>query len=246
MHMQPGGGIVLGGQRRSIYQASHPDQANYVTVGCSRAGSRLERTEPWAVWRGIYLSTDVLAYRLQGDPLQQGDTITVTYGERREGGPGMQVQSFSNDRVILPLYVDLEGEGTILTPGWPAFQVIGQPTASLASVVVPSIVATGEQFEVVVRSEDKFKNLASGTTGSYEVLLNDRPWREIPSGSDALVVLTDVRLDESGVYRFQCQVTRWTTRRLEQSGLGPGLRHQSGLLGRYPRPHGICGGAGIS
>ena len=58
----------------------------------------------------------------------------------------MQMNSFSNDRMLYPLYIDLEGKGRFLTPAWPAFSIEGTQVAYVHPTA-PSIVKAGERFE---------------------------------------------------------------------------------------------------
>jgi hypothetical protein len=66
----------------------------------------------------------------------------------------------------------------------------------------PSVVAVGEPFDLTVRTTDRLHNLAAGAVPAYEVKLNGAPHSRIESGEQALTVLSDVAVDEEGVYRF--------------------------------------------
>ena len=92
------------------------------------------------------------AFKVEGEALQPGDTITVVYGDQSGGSRGVKTQFFATDRLLLPLYVDL-GDGNMLTPHWPSLQVVGGEVAGVR-VLAPSVVAAGEPFTLTVRSED--------------------------------------------------------------------------------------------
>lgn len=65
----------------------------------------------------------------------------------------MLIQRFSTDRLLFPLYVDLEGKGTFFTPEWPALTVVGREAQRVVAFA-PSIVKVGESFDLTVRTED--------------------------------------------------------------------------------------------
>ena len=201
MPMADGGGIVLGMGRSLRLQTEDPARAGYVSIRSSNPKARFTASEPWGQWTS-FITRRTINFRLSGAVLEPGDTVTITFGDRSGGGPGMRLQEWSNDRVTLTTLLDLEGAGWVLTPEWPSLEVIGQEEIEYVNAIAPSVVEPGERFTLAVRSEDRFKNLASGVTGALEVLLNGRPFRRIPGGQPALLELDDVSLDAPGVYRF--------------------------------------------
>lgn len=208
MPMAVGGGIILGLGRSARLQTRNPARQGYVSVRTSNPNARLAEAEPWGRWTD-FMTRRVIAYRLSGAPLEKGDTVTIVYGDRSGGGPGLEVQNWSNDRVTLTTLLDLEGKGWALTPEWPSFEVIGADEIRFVNVVAPSVVEPGEPFTLVVRSEDRWKNLSTDQTSAMELLLNGEPFRRIPAGSPALLEL-DARIDSPGVYRFTARAVDGT------------------------------------
>lgn len=211
--MAVGGGLLVRGARRTGIQAEDPASRNYVTVETSNPDATLTSTEPWGDWRGMHFQSGtgrvrpgvpraVLQFRLSGAALEEGDTITITYGDTSGGGPGFALQETSNDQVILHLYADIEGTGDLLRPAWPSFEVLGRDEVRYVNAVAPSIVAPGEPFTLAVRAEDRLKNPSSGVMPALEVLLDGEPFRTIEAGSPAISLFEDVSLAEPGVYRF--------------------------------------------
>ena len=147
----------------------------------------------------------MLQFRLSGAALEEGDTITITYGDTSGGGPGFALQETSNDQVILHVYADIEGTGDLLRPAWPSFEVLGRDEVRYVNAVAPSIVAPGEPFTLAVRAEDRLKNLSSGVMPALEVLLDGEPFRTIEAGSPAITLLENVNFAAPGVYRFSVQ-----------------------------------------
>ena len=202
MPMAPGGGIVVGRSRPGGLQTAGPDSHGYVTVRSSNPVARFAPVNPWGAW-GSFETRDVIAFRLAGATLAKGETVTVTFGDRTGGGPGLKLQSSSNDRVVFKTFVDLEGKGWLLTPRWPSFEVVGEEEIRFINAIAPSVVDPGEEFVLAIRSEDRFRNLASGKTPALEVLLNGRTLRQVPAGSAAMHEVDGLRIDSPGVFRLQ-------------------------------------------
>ena len=198
--MSPGGGIILAANRG--LQADDPTAENHVTVTTSNPQAALQLAEPWGDWQS-FITPSTLSWQLGGTSLEPGDTITITYGSTLGGGGGARLQRWSNDRVIFPVNVDLEGKGESWTPHWPSVEVRGAGEISHVNAIVPSRIASGEPFDIAVRSEDADKNLSSAATPRYRVLLGGKPLRTIPAGSGAITVLEDLVLEQPGVYRFE-------------------------------------------
>ena len=213
--MAEGGGLLVRGARSGI-QAEDPAGRNYVSIESSNPDATLTSSEPWGDWLGMHFSNRgrraiparpgvpraVLQFRLSGAALEEGDTITITYGDTSGGGPGFALQETSNDQVILHVYADIEGTGDLLRPAWPSFEVLGRDEVRYVNAVAPSIVAPGEAFTLAVRAEDRMKNPSSGVMPALEVLLDGEPFRTIEAGSPAISLLENVTLAEPGVYRF--------------------------------------------
>ncbi len=213
--MAEGGGLLVRAARTGI-QAEDATGPNYVTVQSSNPDATLTSSAPWGNWQGMHFRTRagqprpgapraVIPFRLSGAPLNEGDTITVTYGDTSGGGPGFKLQESSSDQVILHVYVDIEGNGDLLRPAWPSFEVLGREEVRYVNAVAPSVVAPDEPFTLAVRAEDRMKNLSSGVMPALEVLLGGEPFRTIAAGSPAISLLDDVTLAEPGVYRFSVQ-----------------------------------------
>lgn len=200
--MAVGGGIVLGRRRSSDWQVRDPAGAGYVSIRTSNPEARFAVSEPWGNWVS-FQTRQSAAFRLSGANLERGDTVTITFGDRSGGGPGLQLQNWSNDRVVFTTLLDLEGNGWALTPAWPSFEVVGKPETRFLNAVAPSVVAPGEPFVLAIRAEDRFKNVSSGDSPQLEVLLNGEPFRSLPAGGPALRELADLRIDSPGVYRFE-------------------------------------------
>ena len=204
----PGATLMLARQMMSDQgDFQHEDAAadNYISVASSNPAARFETTRvPLAGMHGAFRGapSPTVSFRLREGRVESGETVTFTYGDRSGGSRGWQVQTFSIDGLLLPVYMDLTGEGPFLSPRWPALRVIGQPITRSVRGFVPSVVAPGESFELSVRSEDPYFNRPSGAIPAYEILLDGEPWGKVDASSSAITVVEEIALDNPGVHRF--------------------------------------------
>jgi hypothetical protein len=206
------GGVVLVGRQlgadQSRLQHRDPSAEGYLTIRSSRAGASWEPTEvPLAGMHGGFRGAEPMpSFRLAGAALERGDTFTVVYGDTSGGSPGMRLQSFSTDQLLLPFYVDLEGKGTFFTPRWAPISIAGGAVTGV-SAIAPSVVAPDQPFALSVRSEDRVGNRATGAKPAYRVLLDGAEVATVPAGGDsagaALVSVPDLRLATAGTYRYR-------------------------------------------
>ncbi len=205
MSMQKGGGVVVGAPflwDGGYPQHETPSADNFVSLSCSNPDARFEKTrERIPGMHEGFRGAAVPAFRLVAGTLVKGEKIVLTYGDRSGGSPGLLIQSTRTDSAILPVYVDLRGDGLPLTPEWPTFEVGGREVHSVQGFA-PSVVAVGESFEVAVRSQDYFFNRPGGSIPAYKVTLNGEAFRKIPAGGGAITILKNIRLEEKGVFRF--------------------------------------------
>ena len=199
-----GGGIVASqhiGSATGRFQTEDPAGSHYLTLEADRRGTRFERTDVpvVGVYGGFRGAVGFPKWIVRGAPLEPGDTVTITYGDRSGGGPGVQIGASSNDGVPLPLFVD-PGDGFDYELRAPTFSVEGGPVSGVHGFA-PSIVGVGERFEVSVRSEDHYYNRAVGATPAYHVTVNGDPWGEI-EGDGKAIHLLEASFDRPGVYRF--------------------------------------------
>ena len=168
--MRVGGGIrvgVDGFNDQGPLQATDPAGENYISIRSSRPGARFV---PGPGYSGLSLPARVLlSFTLEGESVEPGDTITLTYGDRSGGSRGFLLQSWSIDQLLLPLYLDLEAQGNFFTPAWSSLEISGMAEVVRVRGVAPSVVRPGESFELAVRSEDRYYNRSSGKIPAYEV-----------------------------------------------------------------------------
>ncbi len=150
-------------------QWSNPSAANYTTVEASN-GAVLDviydpklNIRPW---------DKTLLIRVTRGFLREGDTITVRFGDRRQGSPGMRVQTFAEpsfefrvlaDAIATCDYVELPVQPTIAI-------VAGPPVVWKA--VLPTLRRCGEPFRLGFKGEDKWGNPSDQVEDSFALRAN--------------------------------------------------------------------------
>ena len=136
-------------------QFDDPKGVNYTTVVASNNAVLETRydpkghTRPWD--RTLYI-------KVVNGFLSEGDTITVTFGERSQGGAGMRLQTFCEDEYRFRVLVD-----PIATCNYQALPV--QPTITVGPglptkwvAALPTLRRTGDSFSLGMKAEDKWGN----------------------------------------------------------------------------------------
>ena len=174
-----------------IPQFDRPDAPGYTTVETSGAAKVRAYWDSRAYIRQWRAGIIVHVY---DGALAPGDTVTVTLGDRREGSPGIQVQTFREEHCRFRVLIDAFGTGQYVdVPGTPELRVIGGPAERLVARA-PSEVVAGEGFPITVVAEDRFGNPADG----YEATV------QLACEEDGATLPAAHRFtpDERGVYRF--------------------------------------------
>ncbi len=202
----PGARVMVARQLQAdggALQHEDPQAPHYVSATTSNPAVRLGLTSvPWTGMHGGFRSPlDMPTFQVEQGSLQAGDTLTLTYGDRRGGSKGWLQQTFATDEAVLPVYIDLDGSGHFLTPSWPSYAIVGNEAAGVTAVA-PSIVEPGETFSVSIRWEDSAGNRATGTMPGASQSLNGELLASLDPGGEPIVLLDDTRLDAEGIYRF--------------------------------------------
>lgn len=207
MPMQPGGGIMVAWElvaRLDPYQRDDPGAKNFISIRCSNAAAQWEETthQILGMHGNIFGAVGLPSYTLKGPALTTGETITIVYGDRSGGSPGLELQTTQVEGAMFPLYVDLEGNGNFLSPRWPTFTIEGGAPARVTATA-PSVVKRDETFDLSIRTEDRYYNRASGRIPAYEVRVNGTRVAEVAPSRTGLSVTQGLSFAEDGVYRFE-------------------------------------------
>ena len=151
-------------------QFDRPAEPGYTTVETTGAASLRAFYDSWAYfrqWRGG------IVIHVYDGALKPGDTVTVTMGDTRGGSPGMQAQTFREERCQVRVLVDAFGTGQYVdVSDPPEWRVIGGPAERLV-VRGPSEVVVGEAFPITVVAEDQFGNPADGYESTVQLTCDD-------------------------------------------------------------------------
>jgi hypothetical protein len=216
--LQPGGKIVIAKQLatdQGRFQHEDPKAEHYVSIRSSDPGARFAPTKVLLLgmhgaFRG---NAPTIAFELQGGTLDPGETVTVTYGDRSQGSRGWRTTTFATDEFMLPIYLDLDGKGDLLSPRWPSLQVVGEAKTARVIAFAPSVVAVGEPFDLIVRAEDRSWNRSSAPTPAWEIRAGappaptgdgpDRTLSRVAAGGSAATRVEGLRLEQPGTFRLE-------------------------------------------
>lgn len=110
-----------------------------------------------------------LAVTVLGRPLNDGEEIVITYGDRVGGGPDSRAQTFLERRRYFWIEVDGRGDGKYESiPTAVELNVRGGDAARLV-VTAPSDAVAGEPFRVLIKAEDAWGNPAERYRGRVRV-----------------------------------------------------------------------------
>ena len=135
-------------------QFDKPRAANFTTVEASN-GAELEvrfdrlNIRPYA---------NTLLIRVGRGYLRRGDTLTIRFGDKRQGSPGWRLQTNVEKHVELKTSVDAFATYEFCElPEQPAFDLVPGPAATWKAIV-PSLAVIGEPFRLALVAEDVWGN----------------------------------------------------------------------------------------
>ena len=206
--IEPGGGFVVARHfmpNYGIWQTSDPKADNYISIASSKAGvSFAVDSVPIAGMHGGFRGQrPALMFRLATGTLSQGDTVTLTYGDKSQGSQGFLMADFASDRMPLPLYLAFDSDTPLLTLPIQPVVVTGTRFAGLAGFA-PSVVAPGESFVLSARGQDIYYNRSIDGHPALRVLNGDQTIARIPASREP-ISLIDLTLDEPGIYHLRLE-----------------------------------------
>ena len=136
-------------------QFDDPKAPGYTTIEASN-GARLEprwefkrNIRPWS--RSLYIG--VMKHFLKPD-----DTITIRFGDRREGSPGIRMQTFCEHEFEFRVFTDVIATyDYVALPESPRIAVVPGPGVSWQAIA-PTLVRAGEAFTLNIKSTDLWGN----------------------------------------------------------------------------------------
>lgn len=136
-------------------QFDNPTAPNYTTVEASNGAilhveyDMKRNIRPWD--KTVYI-------KIVRSFLKEGDRIIVRFGDRREGSPGMRVQTFCEDTFEFRFLVDaIATYNYVELPDQPEISIVPGPPA-LFKAILPTLRRTGDEFRLCMKGEDKWGN----------------------------------------------------------------------------------------
>ncbi len=166
---------------------SEPAYASVVTDGSAMLRPRFDKQRYVRPWR-LCVTVDVF-----DDSLREGDTITLTIGDRSGGSPGSRAQSFCKEAFEFRVSVDWCGTWVYTEVPSPVFPIVNGPPAKLV-VVGPSVTVPDEKTWCGVKLEDLWGNPCRDYAG--EVVLT-------ADGVDGLPASYRFTAEDQGSHRFE-------------------------------------------
>jgi hypothetical protein len=156
-------------------QFNKPEAPNFATVEASN-GAKLE---VWFDRLNIRPYANTLLIRIGRGYLRAGDTLTIRLGDRRNGSPGLRLQTNVEKKVELRTSVDAFATYEFCElPEQPAFDLVAGP-ATRWKAILPSLAIVGERFRLAIVAEDMWGNPTADATGTLK-LQSSRPLRGLP------------------------------------------------------------------
>ena len=136
-------------------QFTDPKGQGYTTVEASN-GATLEAK--WEFKRNIRPWSRSLYIGVVKDFLAPGDTITIRFGDRRQGSPGIRLQTYCESAFEFRVLADpIATYDYVAIPESPQIAIVPGPDVRWRAVL-PTMVRAGEPFRLSVKADDKWGN----------------------------------------------------------------------------------------
>src|SRR6478672_2968078 len=156
-------------------QFDKPQAANFTTVEASN-GAKLE---VWFDRLNVRPYANTLLIRVGRGYLRAGDTLTIRFGDRRQGSPGFRLQTNVEAKVELKTSVDAFATYEFCElPVQPTFDLVAGPAASWKAIL-PSLAVIGEPFRLAIVAEDMWGNPTADAAATFQ-LVSSQPLRGLP------------------------------------------------------------------
>lgn len=221
-----------------VLQTHDPSAMNYVSAETGSGGRLSLDYKPYTGQRPFNKALTVV---LHGGYLREGDTITIRFGDRRGGCPGMQMPTFVDSGFEFRVLADVCATGHYYPlRETPSVAVVpGDPLTWKA--VLPSLRRTGEVFRLGLKIEDLWGNPTD--LAHAELKLNpSMPVANLPETVSYMrgqrsLILDDLHVEEAGILRIT--VADAAGRELAEAG--PLIIRPDGVSGYWGDLHGQSG-----
>ncbi len=185
-------------------QFDDPTAPGYTTVTASNNAKLEVRYDP----KGNVRPWDRTLYiKIVNGFMKEGDTITIVFGERSGGSPGMRLQTFCEDTFEFRVLVDAIATYTYApVPKQPEISIVSGPPVTWRAVA-PTMHPVGQPFRLCLKAEDKWGNPSDKI--DTKVKLRSTP--ALPglaqsvsfSPGEFAQVIEGLMADEPGIYNIE-------------------------------------------
>ena len=150
-------------------QFEQPTAPNYVTVEASN-GAVLH--VEYDMKRNIRPWDKTLYIKVVRGFLRESDQIIVRFGDRREGSPGMRIQTFCEQTFEFKVLVDaIATYNYVELPEQPEIAIIPGPPV-LYKAILPTMVQQNDRFRLCAKGEDRWGNPSNQCDSSFKLRSN--------------------------------------------------------------------------
>jgi len=180
-------------------QFNDPKGWNYTTVEASN-GAVLEMQYDGK--RNIRPWDKTLFIRVVRGFLREGDRIIVRFGDRRQGSPGIRVQTFNEPTFEFRVLVDAWATyNYVELPEQPCISVVAGPPV-LYKLILPTLRRRGQPFRLGFKGEDKWGNPSHKVNGTFRLKANRKidglPETIAVKPGDYAKVIDSLKVGETG------------------------------------------------
>lgn len=184
-------------------QTDDPAAYNYVSADTSNSSrvslsySKTGHQRPW--FRS-------LTCRLHGGYLQEGDTITIVFGDTSRGSAGMKMQTFCEQGFQFKVLADVCAVGHYVPLADSPHIAIVPGRAHCWKAILPTLRRPGERFQLGLKAEDNWGNPTPLASGELQ-LKPSMPINGLPTSIDygpdqKSVVIENLTADQTGSIRI--------------------------------------------
>lgn len=148
-----------------------------------------------------------ISIKVMSGYLKKGDTITVVFGDRSRGSPGMRIQTYCEDSFEFRVLADSIATFNFQTlPSQNEIAIVpGPPVRYLA--VLPTLLRVGETFALKLKGEDRWGNPSNQCSASLAIRSNMKvhnlPDRVTFKQGEFASIIDDLRIDEAGDLKIE-------------------------------------------
>ena len=173
--IETGGGFLVGRHFMAGYRFQTDDASadNYISIDTSNPNVEftVDSTPLSGMHGGFRGATGALVFRVSEGTLTRGDQVSIVYGDSSHGGQGLRMPDIGTDFMVFPIYVAFDASDQYVALPIQPVSIVGSAIDGVHGFA-PSIVKTGQPFEISVRARDRFYNRPSDPSPAWVVKLN--------------------------------------------------------------------------